>query len=111
MMHDLADISTILIEQERIAAASSETYSNPICECTTRRAQRIESVTGLKEPAANGAIVKGIRPAEMILSSISSWYFNGQTPQSLHASFFPISQFLPQRLSEDYSFPYLSKLQ
>jgi hypothetical protein len=33
----------------------------------TRRAQRIESVTGFNEPAAKGAMVKGTRPAEMIL--------------------------------------------
>lgn len=43
------------------------TYSKPMCECTTRSAQRIESVMGLSDPAAKGAMVKGTRPAEMIL--------------------------------------------
>ena len=38
-----------------------------MCECTTRSAQRIESVRGLSDPAAKGAMVKGTRPAETIL--------------------------------------------
>lgn len=42
-------------------------YSKPICEWTTRRAQRMESVTGFSDPAANGARVRGMRPAETIL--------------------------------------------
>lgn len=41
--------------------------SKPMCEWTTSRAQRIESVTGFSEPAAKGAIVRGMRPAETIL--------------------------------------------
>jgi hypothetical protein len=41
-----------------------------MCEWTTRRAQRIESVSGFSDPAAKGAMVKGIRPAETILSKL-----------------------------------------
>lgn len=47
------------------------TYSKPMCEWMTRRAQRMESVTGLREPAAKGATVRGIRPADTILMIIS----------------------------------------
>ena len=46
------------------------TYSKPMCEWTTKRAQRIESVSGFRDPAAKGAMVKGIRPAETILSKL-----------------------------------------
>jgi hypothetical protein len=42
--------------------------SKPMCEWTTSRAQRIESVTGFSEPAAKGAIVRGMRPADTILA-------------------------------------------
>lgn len=48
-------------------SGSKSTYWKPTCEWTTRVAQRIASVTGLREPAANGAMVKGIRPAATIL--------------------------------------------
>ena len=44
-----------------------KTYSKPMCEWMTSRAQRIESVIGFREPAAKGAIVRGMRPAETIL--------------------------------------------
>ena len=38
-----------------------------MCECMTKRAHRIESVSGFSDPAAKGAMVKGMRPAETIL--------------------------------------------
>src|SRR3989337_1765405 len=47
-----------------------ETYSKPMCEWISRRAHRMESVTGFREPAAKGAIVKGMSPAEMILGCV-----------------------------------------
>lgn len=50
-----------------VSTSHGGTYSNPMCECTTKSAQRIESVTGLSDPAAKGARVKGMRPAETIL--------------------------------------------
>lgn len=45
----------------------TETYSKPICEWMTSSAQKMESVTGFSDPAANGARVKGTMPAETIL--------------------------------------------
>ena len=41
-------------------------------EWRTRAAQRIESVTGLRVPAANGATVKGIKLAETSLEQSHS---------------------------------------
>jgi hypothetical protein len=38
-----------------------------MCEWTTSRAQKIESVTGFSDPAAKGARVRGTIPAEMAL--------------------------------------------
>jgi hypothetical protein len=38
------------------------TYWNPTCECRTSSEQRTASVTGLRDPAAKGAMVRGIRP-------------------------------------------------
>lgn len=42
-------------------------YSKPMCEWTRRVAQRMASVTGLREPAAKGAMVKGMRAADISL--------------------------------------------
>jgi len=41
-------------------------YSNPMCECITTVAARTASVIGWREPAANGATVRGMRAAETI---------------------------------------------
>lgn len=54
-------------------------YSKPMCEWTTRRAQRMESVTGFSEPAAKGATVRGMRPAETILGGDVSRSFRKYT--------------------------------
>jgi hypothetical protein len=72
MIHDLDIVSFCL----RCKAGTSfvygqrDPYSKPMCEWTTRRAQKMESATGLSDPAAKGARVKGMMPAEMILA----WY-------------------------------------
>lgn len=42
-------------------------YSKPMCEWTKMAAQNIASMSGFSEPAANGAIVRGMRPADTIL--------------------------------------------
>lgn len=42
-----------------------------MCECKTRAAQRTESVTGLKVPAAKGATVRGIKLAATSLQFIA----------------------------------------
>lgn len=47
---------------------SGSTHWKPICECTRRVAQSTESIRGFSAPPANGAIVSGIKAAEMILS-------------------------------------------
>jgi hypothetical protein len=69
MMQDL--VMLVLLHHDgqfsHVLAYRWNTYSKPMWECTTRRAQRIESVTGFSEPAAKGAMVKGTRPAETIL--------------------------------------------
>jgi hypothetical protein len=38
-----------------------------MCEWTIRSAQKSESATGFSDPAAKGAMVTGMRAAEMIL--------------------------------------------
>ena len=38
--------------------------SKPICEWIRIVAQRTASITGLRDPEANGAIVRGIRAAD-----------------------------------------------
>ena len=43
------------------------TYSNPMCECMRIAAHKLASIIGFSEPAANGATVRGMRVAEMIL--------------------------------------------
>lgn len=47
-----------------------KTYWNPMWEWTTRVAQSRESRSGLREPPAKGAMVRGIRPAETSLFTI-----------------------------------------
>jgi hypothetical protein len=47
--------------------ANRNTYSKPMCEWTIRSAQKSESATGFSDPAAKGAMVTGMRAAEMIL--------------------------------------------
>ena len=42
----------------------------PTCEWMMRVAHSIASVTGLREPAAKGAIVRGIRAAEISRSKV-----------------------------------------
>jgi hypothetical protein len=44
-----------------------ETYSNPRCECMRIVAMSNPSIIGLSEPAANGAIVIGIRNTDPTL--------------------------------------------
>jgi hypothetical protein len=73
MMHDLRDVSDLsanVMHLHHVDTTESNTYSKPMCEWMTRRAQKMESATGLSDPAAKGARVKGMMPAEMILS----WY-------------------------------------
>lgn len=48
-----------------------ETYSKPMCEWMRRVAQRRASVVGFSEPAAKGAMVKGMRAPDMILRGVS----------------------------------------
>jgi hypothetical protein len=44
--------------------------SKPMCEWIRIAAQRIASVIGFKDPAANGAMVRGMRPAETKRSNV-----------------------------------------
>jgi len=44
--------------------------SNPICECMSIAKQSVASITGFKEPAAKGAIVRGTRAADSNLSNV-----------------------------------------
>jgi len=44
--------------------------SKPMCEWMRIAAQRIASVVGFNDPAANGAIVRGMRPAETKRSNV-----------------------------------------
>lgn len=44
-------------------------YWNPMWECATNNEHRTASITGLSEPAAKGAMVRGIRPMETSLLS------------------------------------------
>lgn len=44
--------------------------SKPICEWMRIVPQRMASMTGFKEPAAKGAMVRGIRPTEMRRSKV-----------------------------------------
>jgi hypothetical protein len=77
MMHDLGVVSLSLSvtctcrHDLSWTQLRTSTYSKPICECTTKSAQKTESITGFSDPAANGARVSGIRPAETILCYIS----------------------------------------
>jgi hypothetical protein len=69
MMHDL-DVVSICLRYKAGASFwydEGNPYSKPMCEWMTRRAQKMESATGLSEPAAKGARVKGMMPAETIL--------------------------------------------
>ena len=47
--------------------------SKPICEWMRIVPQRIASMVGFNDPAANGAIVRGMRPAETRRSNVQ-WY-------------------------------------
>jgi hypothetical protein len=49
------------------------TYWNPICEWIKRTEHRIASIVGLREPPAKGAIVRGIRAADMSLQWCQSY--------------------------------------
>lgn len=42
-------------------------YWNPTCEWINRTEQRTASIAGLREPPAKGAIVRGIRAADISL--------------------------------------------
>ena len=42
----------------------------PICECMRIVAQSIASVVGFRDPAAKGAIVRGIKAADMRRSKV-----------------------------------------
>ena len=44
--------------------------SKPMCEWMRIEPQRIASMVGFKEPEANGAIVSGMRPAEIRRSKV-----------------------------------------
>lgn len=47
--------------------------SKPMCEWMRMVAHRIASIVGFSDPAANGAIVRGMRPAEIKRSNVQ-WY-------------------------------------
>jgi len=73
MMHDLwSDVSMCMCMRRR-----DETDSKPMCEWMTRLAQRIESMRGLREPEAKGAMVKGMRATDMILQEEKKWLVGG----------------------------------
>lgn len=42
-------------------------YWNPMCEWATIKEHKMASITGLREPAAKGAMVRGTRPTEINL--------------------------------------------
>jgi hypothetical protein len=46
-------------------------YWNPMWEWATIREHRMASMTGLREPAAKGAMVRGTRPTQTALLSVS----------------------------------------
>jgi len=61
MMEALYEVRFVQIFDRRAA------YWNPMWEWATRSEQRTASMTGLREPAAKGARVRGIRPTQTAL--------------------------------------------
>jgi hypothetical protein len=72
------------------------------------RAQRIESVTGFREPAAKGAIVRGMRPTETALGGVS-YVCNWTMACSVEEDAGVVDPCLPPHGSSGCT--YLSKLQ
>ena len=67
MMTDLGSVSS---DSQRLGV---QAYWNPMWECMRMVAQNIASVTGFRDPAANGAIVRGMSAAENVLDGSVSW--------------------------------------